>query len=296
MLPNIDTIKILTDAFSAAFTTGLEKATDDYNLISTTIASRTNINTYAWLGAFPRMREWIGDRIIQGLDGKAYTLTNRDWELTLGVPTKDIEDDQFGLYAPVAEEIGMETKTHKTELVFDTLGNGAAAASLCYDGKPFFATDHPVGAGTAANKIAGAGAKWYLIDDTRPLKPIIFQSRKEGQLVSKNTYTDDNVFFEKKAIWGVDHRYAAGYGFWQLAVQSAATLDEAGLAAARKLMRRFTDDKGRPLNIRPTLLVVPPELELEAMKLINLQTVANGGENVMRGAFKLHVTPFLSGS
>lgn len=294
MVPNLENIKVLTDGFSASFMRGLERAADDYNLISTTVTSRTNINTYAWLGDFPRMREWIGDRIIQGLDGKSYSITNKDWELTLGIPTKDIEDDTFGLYAPVAEEIGMETKLHKTELVFQTLENGGDATSLCYDGKPFFATDHPVGAGTAANKIAGGNPKWYLIDDTRPLKPIIFQSRKEGQLVSKNTFTDDNVFFEKKAIWGVDHRYATGYGFWQLAVQSGATLDEAGLNDARTLMRRFKDDKGRALNVRPTLLVVPPELELAATKLINLATLSAGGENVMKNAFKLHVSPFLA--
>ncbi len=293
MLPNLDTLKILTDAFSASFKNGLAKATDDYNLIATSIASKTNINTYAWLGAFPRMREWIGDRVIQGLDGVAYTITNKEWELTLGVPTRDIEDDQYGMYAPVAEEMGMEAKNHKTELVFDALQNGHLADHLAFDGKPFFSSDHPVGKNTFSNNIAGAAPAWYLIDDTRPLKPIIFQTRKEAVLISKNSVNDDNVFWEKKAIWGMDARYAAGYGFPQLAVRSKAVLSEESLSAARTSMRKLTDDKGRKLNIRPTLLVVPPELETTATKLLSLQNLGDG-DNVMKGAFRLHVSNFLS--
>lgn len=293
MLPNLDTLKILTDAFSASFKNGLAKATDDYNLIATTIPSRTNINTYAWLGAFPRMREWIGDRVIQGLDGQAYTITNKEWELTLGVPTRDIEDDQYGLYAPVAEAMGMEAKNHKTELVFNALQNGHLADHVAYDGVPFFSDAHPVGKGTFSNNIAGAAPAFYLIDDTGPLKPVIFQTRKEAVLISKNSVNDDNVFWEKKAIWGMDARYAAGYGFPQLAIRSKAVLSEESLNAARTLMRKLTDDKGRKLNIRPTLLVVPPELEMTATKLINLQSLGDG-DNVMRGAFRLHVSNFLS--
>ncbi len=294
MLPNLDTLKILTDVFSAAFKNGLAKATDDFKIIATIIPSRTNVNTYAWLGDFPRMREWTGDRIVQGLDGKAYTLSNKEWELTLGVPTKDIEDDQFGLYSPIAEAMGMEAINHKTELVFTALQDGGEATSLCYDGKPFFADDHPVGKAEVSNDLAGAGPAWYLIDDTAPLKPLIFQDRKSAQLVSKNTLNDDNVFWEKKAIWGMDARYAAGYAFWQLALRSKATLDETGLNAARTAMRKQVDDKGRRLNVRPTLLVVPPELETTARKLITLQTIAIGGENVMKDAFKLHVSNFLT--
>jgi phage major head subunit gpT-like protein len=147
---------------------------------------------------------------------------------------------------------------------------------------------------TYSNNLTGAGPAWYLIDDTRPLKPIIFQDRKEPQLVSKNQVNDDNVFWEKKAIWGMDGRYVAGYGFPQLAVRSKATLDEDNLSAARTAMRKFVDDKGRRLNVRPTLLVVPPELETTAKKLIALQTTANGGQNVMANEFKLHVSNFLT--
>lgn len=294
MIPNLETLQILDTQFSAAFKRGLALATDDYTKIATVIPSATNINTYAWLGAFPRMREWIGPRIVQGLGGKSYLLENKEYELTLGIPRKSIEDDQFGLYMPVAEQMGMEAKQHKTELVFNALADGVTAE--CYDGEPFFSASHPVGDSTASNLIAGASDAWYLVDDGYPLKPLIFQLRREVELISKNKTDDDNMFWDKEAIWGQDGRYTVGYAFWQTALRSKATLTEEHLSEARQQMRELTDDKGRKLAMRPKLLIVPPSLETTAQKLLTSLALANGESNVMQNAFKLHVSDFLDGT
>jgi phage major head subunit gpT-like protein len=296
MIPNLETLTILDTQFSAAFKAGLGRATDDWKMIATQISSSTSINTYVWMGDFPRMRKWIGPRVIRGLTGKSYLLENEEFELTLGVPRKVIEDDQFGLYLPMAEHMGMEAKQHKTELTFNALRDGVTA--LGYDGVPFFSASHPVGMddGVKSNLIAGGGPAWYLIDDTMPLKPLIFQLRREVDLVAKNKTDDDNMFWDKEAIWGQDGRYAVGYAFWQTALRSKATLNEASLAAARQQMRELTDDEGRKLNIRPKLLVVSPELETTAEKLISSIALANGESNVMQGKFKLHISDFLDGT
>ncbi|MBL9102158.1 MAG: Mu-like prophage major head subunit gpT family protein [Myxococcales bacterium] len=294
MIPNLETLLILDTQYSGAFKTGLGRATDDWQMIATQIPSQTNINTYAWLGTFPRMREWIGPRIVRGLDGKSYVLENKDWELTLGVPRKSIEDDQFGIYLPFAEQMGMEVKQHKTELVFGALPKGVTEKG--YDGVPFFSANHPVGEGTKSNLIAGAGPAWYILDDTQALKSLIFQLRREPELVAKNRTDDDNMFWDKEAIWGVDGRYAVGYAFWQTILRSKATLTEDNLSAARRQMRELTDDQGRRLNIRPKLLLVPPELETTAEKLITSAVIANGESNVMQNKFRLHVSDFLDGT
>lgn len=294
MIPNLETLQILDTQFSGAFKRGLAMATDDYLKIATVIPSTTNINTYAWLGAFPRMREWLGSRIVQGVSGKSYLLQNKPWELTLGIPRDSIEDDQFGLYMPVAEQMGMEGRQHKTELAFNALQDGTTAE--CYDGEAFFSASHPVGDSTASNLIAGAGDAWYLIDDSYPLKPLIFQLRKEVELVAKNKTDDDNMFWDKQAIWGMDGRYTVGYAFWQTALRSKATLTEEHLSDARQQMRELTDDHGRKLAMRPKLLIVPPSLETTAEKLITSLALANGESNVMQGRFKLHVSDFLDGT
>ncbi|MEA4862716.1 MAG: Mu-like prophage major head subunit gpT family protein [Victivallaceae bacterium] len=53
------------------------------------------------------------------------------------------------------------------------------------------------------------GSEWFLLDNTRPTKPIIVQKRREPVLVAKDQPTDDNVFFKKEYIYGCDGRGAA---------------------------------------------------------------------------------------
>ena len=61
---------------------------------------------------------------------------------------------------------------------------------------------------------------WFLLDTSRPIKPLIYQQRKKAKFVSKTAETDDNVFMSKKFIYGADSRGNAGFGFWQMAVGS----------------------------------------------------------------------------
>lgn len=55
----------ITAAFRKEFQTGLESVKPDYTAVAMTIPSNTATNTYAWLGKFPQMREWVGSRQIE---------------------------------------------------------------------------------------------------------------------------------------------------------------------------------------------------------------------------------------
>lgn len=104
--------------------------------------SQTNYN---WLSRFPRMREWIGDKVIKALSAFKYTIVNKPWEATVGVDRDDMEDDSLGLYGPMAQEAGFSAKQLPDEIDAD-LKNGAFANS-CYDSQYFYDDDHPVGDG-----------------------------------------------------------------------------------------------------------------------------------------------------
>ena len=52
-------------------------------------------NDYSWLSRFPKMREWIGDKVVKALAAFNYTIRNKDWEATVEVERNDIEDDQI---------------------------------------------------------------------------------------------------------------------------------------------------------------------------------------------------------
>lgn len=72
--------------------------------------------------------------------------------------------------------------------------------------------------------LAGADDAWYLLCTTKPLKPLIYQSRKEPKFVALDGDTDQNVFMQKKFLYGVEGRSNAGYGFWQMAYGSDGTV------------------------------------------------------------------------
>jgi phage major head subunit gpT-like protein len=294
---NPGNLQTLGRGFSAIYQQGLTMAPSQSAMVSTMVPSSTGENEYGWLGKLPSMREWLGDRVINAATASDYTIKNRDFEQTIGVDRNDIEDDNIGIYSPLFTEMGRSTMAHKEELVFAQLKAGFDRP--CYDGQNFFDTDHPVldeagNEAVASNMQAGAGAAWYLIDDTRALKPIIWQERKAPQFVAKDMLTDDNVFLRKQFLYGVDSRCNVGFGFWQFAFGSKATLNSANYALARAAMLGMKGDFGRPLGVRPTLLVVPPSLEGAAMEIVNAERDAAGATNVWKGTAKLEVVPWLA--
>lgn len=300
MIINRGNLTTLFVAFKAAFAAGLGQAPSQFAVISTRVPSTTSAEEYGWLGAFPNMREWLGDRVINGMATHGYTIRNKSFEMTVGVPRPAIEDDQYGIYTPMMTEMGRAAAAHPDQLVFNLLAAGNS--TLCYDGQNFFDTDHPVigedGITVASQSNyddnGGVGTPWYLLDAGRALKPIIFQDRKAPNFVAKTGETDDNVFDRNEYVYGVDSRRNVGFGFWQLAYASRRTLDEAGLIAAYTAMAERRGDNGRPLGIKPTVLVVPPALKFAAMKLVNATTLANGAENVMKGLVEVVDTPWLA--
>ena len=292
MVINQASLQAVYKGFSTIFNEAFGAVKSMYTTVAMVVPSSVREETYAWLGAFPRMREWIGERQVKNLALQSYTLKNKDWESTIEVDRNDVEDDSIGVYRPIIGELGRSAAVHPDELVFDLLKNGFA--NTCYDGQYFFDTDHPVGSGTVSNFGGGSGTAWFLLDVSRELKPLIFQSRREVQFVSKDRPDDEGVFMRKKYVYGVDRRDNAGYGLWQLAYGSKDTLDETNYGAARAAMMAFKDDAGRPLGTVPNLLVVSPELESAARAILLNERDALGEVNRWRNTAELMVVPWLS--
>jgi len=289
MIINVGTLKTLYVAFLATFNSGLGSAPSQYQKFSTVVPSTTKSNEYGWLGKFPKMREWIGDRVINGMMTHGYSIKNKPFELTVGVDRDDLDDDNIGIYTPMFTEMGQSAGEQPDEIQFNLLKNGDA--NLCYDGQNFFDTDHPVldvdgityVSQSNFDNNSGSGTKWFLLDTSRALKPLIFQERKKPTFVAMTQETDEAVFMAKEFRYGTDSRNNGGYGFWQQAYCSRKTLDETGLIAAWTAMCERKGDNGRPLGIKPTLLAVPPSLYIAAKKLVNAPFDASGATNVLYG-------------
>ncbi len=282
--------------FKVIFNQAFQAAQSQYEKIATVVPSTTKEELYKWLGKIPRMREWIGDRIIQNLSAYGYTIKNKPFEATIGVDREDIEDDTIGLYNPLVQAMGQAGAQHPDELIFDLLLAGFTG--ICYDGQYFFDADHKDGNGPVQSNVSNAvlsaasynaayaammavtdengnplgvtpnllvvppqlratalqilkaerdaaGATninqnsadvlvvprlaknptaWFLLDTTKPVKPLIFQRRKPLNFVAMFDEKDTNVFMRKEYLYGVDCRDNAGYGLWQMAYGSTGTI------------------------------------------------------------------------
>ena len=293
-------ISSLRTGYSKSFQDALAATPTDWARIATKVPSSNTSNTYGWLGQFPKLREWVGDRVIKDMAASGYQIANKLFEGTVGVKRTDIEDDNVGIYTPLFAEMGRAAAAHPDELVFGLLAQGES--TLCYDGQNFFDTDHPVypnvdGTGTAttvANLKAGTGSPWYLLDCSRALKPLIFQERTTPGLEAMTATNDEVVFTSDTYRYGVRYRCNAGFGFWQLAYKSKAPLDASNFNAAFKAMMEVKADGGRPLGVKPTHLLVGPSLRAAALALIEAQTINGGESNPNYKAVEVIVSPWLA--
>jgi phage major head subunit gpT-like protein len=289
-LINQDTLDGLTKAYSTVFNKSFVETETFYGRIAMTVNSNTKEMDFAWLGSIPRMREWLGDKIINGLSQHGYSIVNREFETTIGIKRTDIEDDRYGVYAPVMEEIGRQAKLWTDELIFDLIKKGFA--TQCYDKQYFFDTDHPVGNGTVSNMQDGSGDAWYLVDTSKAIKPFIFQLRKAPEFVSQTKTDSEDVFMRGEYKYGLEARGNTGYGLWQLCFASKDDLDAANFKALRTSMETQKDDKGDTLAISPKILLVPTSLRDAAEDLI-LREKIDGSNNTLYKKIEILVVPYL---
>lgn len=279
MLITATSLAALNTGFRNDFNTGLTGVKPVWDKVATRVPSSRSSNTYGWLGAWPGLREWIGDRVVKSLSESAYTITNKSYESTVGVPRDAIEDDEFGIYGPMMQSMAQVAAEHPDQLVFTLLKNGFNTP--CYDGQNFFDEEHPVGDTVVSNMQGGAGEGWYLLDTRRALKPLIFQERKKPEFVAMTKIDDEAVFTAKEYRYGVDTRCAVGFGFWQLAFGSKAALTAENYEAAFEAMTSQRNEEGGVLNVRPTHIVVGPGNRAAAKKLFDAMLSGGGDTNTL---------------
>jgi phage major head subunit gpT-like protein len=225
------TLQTLRTDFQTQFQTAYDAAVPRWDMVASRLGSSTGQNTYGFALKTIKMREWLGERVLQNLAETQWTIANRDFEGTVAVDRNDILDDNLGIYNVDFSTLGQAARMYPDNLVFDLFRNGQA--NLCFDGQFFFDTDHPVS----------------LVDPSL----------------------------------GVYVNYATG-----------RALTVPNYEATRAEMMAYRGDDGEPLEVMPNLLVVPPQLEGVARRLLNADLVASGDTNVWKGSADLLVVPKLA--
>jgi phage major head subunit gpT-like protein len=149
MLVNKATIAAVFLTLKTTFNNAFDATPSQWQQTAMLVPSGSGQNDYTWLSKFPKMRKWIGDKVIKALEAFKYTVVNDDFEATVEVDRNDIEDDSLGIYRPQAEMAGYSAKQLPDEIVADLKNN--AFANKCYDGQYFYDSDHPVAGASVAN-------------------------------------------------------------------------------------------------------------------------------------------------
>ncbi|MHB8772966.1 MAG: Mu-like prophage major head subunit gpT family protein [Syntrophales bacterium] len=232
MLVNKATIAAVFLSLKTTFNNAFDAAPSQWQETAMLVPSGSGQNDYTWLSKFPKMRKWIGDKVIKALEAFKYTVVNDDWEATVEVDRNDIDDDTLGIYRPQAEMAGYSAKQLPDEIVADLKNN--AFANKCYDGQYFYDSDHSVAGASVSNvgTVALSGA-----------------------------------------------------------TQAAAL---ASYGVARTAIMSVTDDEGRPLGLVPDTLEVPPALETQGKRLVEMEKLADDTPNPYYKTAKLVVNPRLT--
>lgn len=293
MLINVQNLKDLQVMVNTQFAEGKLAAAAQGAAIATFLKSGSSKTTYPDFSQWPGFRKWVGDRQFKDMSKATYTIENETFESSVEISREDIEDDNLGFLAHIAKATGQATVTHSDEILFPLLQAGFT--NKCHDGKNFFAEDH-VGADGAAqsNLLAGTAAhSWFLLDTTKVIKPLIFQTRRDYNLTSKINLNDDNVFNQNAFQWGVDARVAAGYGPYMTAIGAKVGLDATAYAEARRMFGEMTSPEGRPYRTSGNLLVVGPALEGAARELLKAERTSGGKSNIWANSCEIMVVPGL---
>jgi phage major head subunit gpT-like protein len=136
--------------FKTIFNKAFEAAPTLWEQTTMKVPSGSGQNDYGWLSRFPKMRKWLGSKLLKSLSAFKYTVVNEDFEATVEIDRNDIEDDTYGMFGPAAQDAGFSAKQLPDEIDAD-LKNGSFA-NTCFDGQYFYDTDHEVAGSSVSNK------------------------------------------------------------------------------------------------------------------------------------------------
>jgi len=290
-----DVMDRIYTGYKTQYNKGLATVKTQYLKYCEVVASDSPIEKYPMVSLTGGMRKWIGPRVVNRMTGKIVTITNDDYEDTLGIPANDLRYDKLSIYNGRFVDMGIVAGNLWDKLaVTQVLSN-----PLWCDGKPFFvanrtiddkdmiiinnlvalgfsfeaysagrkqmmafcdATGEPlelvpdllmvgpkyeesarsmllnetiiIGGVAVTNPYRNPNVElivngrfigdyedqWRLMCTSRGVKPFVVQKVFESGLVRKDSATDDNMFNDNEAVYGLHSIGAAGPGLPQLCI------------------------------------------------------------------------------
>lgn len=94
---------------------------------------------------FPHMRQWKGERLMNAIRTKAYSIDVLKYEWSMEVEIDVLEDDQYNIYVGQTKAGAKAAKMWPDDLMLAALNNAEdTTLGLGLDDVPFFSASHPI--------------------------------------------------------------------------------------------------------------------------------------------------------
>ncbi len=80
MIINQQNLSGLKTAFTTAYNQMFRDTPSDHDKVATKMPSSTKTQSYNWLGQFPQLQEWVGERVLRDITQHNYTIENKKFE------------------------------------------------------------------------------------------------------------------------------------------------------------------------------------------------------------------------
>jgi hypothetical protein len=207
--------------------------------------------------------------------------------------------DQFTSRRAFEEDVGvsgfglLQVKPEGSSVTFDTMTQGFVTRY----------THIVYASGFVITKEMRDDDQYDVVAEKRA-KGLAYSVRQTYEVVGHNIYNrafnTNYTGGDGKALLVSDHPNVAG-GTWSNVPSVTSSLSEASLEQARIDIMRYTNDRGLRINVMPQSLIIPPELEAEAHRILKSKlrvNTPNNDDNFIGGVGMfpkgITVSPYLS--
>ena len=145
------TIRDLRVAINMGLTKGRGMARPFWPRFAAKVSANTKHVSLPMHAATAKLRRWDGERKVVGGKAYDYRVTPDRFELTLGIPVEEIEDDNIGAWQHTIQDMGVQIELWPDDLVAAVLLAGESG--LGFDGLAFFANTHSLKSGTTIDNL-----------------------------------------------------------------------------------------------------------------------------------------------
>ena len=145
------TIRDLRVAINMGLTKGRGMARPFWSRFAAKVSANTKHVSLPMHAATAKLRRWDGERKVVGGKAYDYRVTPDRFELTLGIPVEEIEDDNIGAWQHTIQDMGVQIELWPDDLVAAVLLAGESG--LGFDGLAFFANTHSLKSGTTIDNL-----------------------------------------------------------------------------------------------------------------------------------------------